>query len=72
MGIGQLRNPLDPNEYVLWEEHGFEEVYVGLFKVLRPKRICVGFMAKEFINDNKKIGIDVCFDGKNIFGIFNF
>ena len=64
----EFRNPLDPNEYIIWEEQGFEEYWVGLFRYLRPRKKAVGFLGKEFVTDNERLGIKIGFDGENFFG----
>lgn len=66
------RNPFDPNDYVLFEEQGFEWIYVGLMKVLVPKRKVVGFLSKEFQEDNARLGIDVGYSNGQFFGTISF
>ena len=65
------RNPHDPTDYYIWEDQGFEQYWVGMFTGLRPQRKLIGFMSKEFIEDNARLGIKVGFDGKQFYGTFN-
>lgn len=66
------KNPFNPNEYIIYEEYGWEEVYIGLFKILKPKRKIIGFMTEEFIRDNAMLGIKVIFDGENFIRTISF
>lgn len=51
------KNPLNPEEYVIYEERGFEWAWIGMFKTLRPIRKAVGFLADEFKADCNKLGL---------------
>ncbi len=52
-----IKNPFDPNEYIIWEEHGFEWVWVGMLKTLKPIRKIVGFETELFLQDCERLGL---------------
>ncbi len=64
------RNPLEPNDYVIYEEKGFEWKYTGIFKSLEPVRKAVRFLTEEFIEDNAKMGIEIKW-GLRLVGMVN-
>ncbi len=66
------KNPLDPNDYIIWEQRGFEEVFIGLFKILRPRIVYKGFEAEQFVRDNARLGISVGTVDGQFFGTTSF
>ena len=72
MIIPTIKNPLDPNDYLVFEENGFEFLDIGLFKKLVPVRKVIGFLTDEFVRDNAKLGIKIGFSDGQFYGDLKF